>query len=299
VTALTALTFGPAIAVVRFAAALAIAGTLRRRTCTLETPAIGELASLLPYASIAGIVAGVLPNALHLHFGVMTGIIAGLGLGFLAPCALGAVAIAGTLRHVSVAASIAMLAVSGICDLRAFRSASSAHGDHDFFAYGMSAAACAWLAAAHGGTLLNPRFTTGLWLSATALILLAAVHRKQRCARVRWAPLVMVAGIVCCHTSPAYTITETTLADASAGDAVSFRGMLTRHGGAAALVRYAITCCRADAQPVVIRLTQPLRETDGEWFAVRGRLLNEPFGLALKVEKYRHTDAPADPFIYR
>ncbi len=194
---------------------------------------------------------------------------------------------------------LAMLCVSGICDFRSLKREPAALEKHDAFAYVIAAFACAAIASAHGATLLNPRFTIALWASSAALVALAYVHRHARTMHLRWAPIVMTLGALFSHSAPSYTITETTLNDAAPGDAIVFRGILARDGNHDALVRYAITCCRADAQPVVVRLEHPLRERSGDWFSARGTLVGASTGIALRIRQYEKINAPSDPFIYR
>jgi uncharacterized membrane protein YcgQ (UPF0703/DUF1980 family) len=98
---------------------------------------------------------------------------------------------------------------------------------------------------------------------------------------------------------PAYYVTETTLAQAYAGEAVDFRGALADSGTHQALVRYAITCCRADAQPVGVELERPLREPPGTWLHARGTLAQLDGRFLLRVQRYERIPAPADPFVYR
>ncbi|MBV8727019.1 MAG: hypothetical protein JO233_04475, partial [Candidatus Eremiobacteraeota bacterium] len=258
VAALTTLTFGPLVAIARFTAAFISARALRGRICNADNSVLGEATQLLPCALAAGIVGIIFGSALHPHVGAPAGVVIGLAMGFFAPCTLGAVALAATLRHFSMPAAIAMLAVSGVCDLRSFRRPSPRRQKHDAFAYVVGAVACGSLALAHGGTLVNPRFTTALWLSSAAFCFLTWRFRCERNTAARWAPLTMVAGMLLSHTAPSYIVSETTLSGAAAGDTIDFHGVLARRGAQASLVRYAITCCRADAQPVVVRLEHPL-----------------------------------------
>jgi hypothetical protein len=299
VAALTMLTFGPLIAFARFSAAFISARTFSQRPCDSQASVLSEMTAVLPCAIGAGVLSAIFENTTHPHLGALTGGILGLMLGFFAPCTLGAVALAATMRHVSMPATIAILAVSGICDLRTLLPAHSTRQKHDAFAYAVGAAACVSLAYAHGATLLNPRFTIVLWLSSAALAVLAWRHRARRNARLRWAPMLMTAGVLMSHSSPPYNITETTLNDAVAGDTLTFRGVLARHDHEDALVRYAITCCRADEQPIVVRLERAVGERNGQWLEARGTLIEEPAGLALRIRTYRKLDAPPDPFIYR
>ncbi|MBV9737045.1 MAG: hypothetical protein JO177_02645 [Candidatus Eremiobacteraeota bacterium] len=299
VAALTLLTFGPLVAVARFIAAYIGARAWARSRRDSSASVLAEITALVPCAIGAGILAVIFASSPHLHLGTFAGVACGLMLGFFAPCTLGAVALAATMRHFSMQAAIVILAISGICDFRTLAPAPSARQTHDAFAYVIGAAACVLLAYAHGATLLNPRFTIALWLSSAALAVLAWRYRAKRNAVLRWAPALMAAGVLLSHASPSYSMTETTLTDAVAGDTLVFRGVLARHDREAALVRYAITCCRADAQPIVVQLERPVSERSGQWLEARGTLIEKPAGLALRIRTYRRLNAPTDPFVYR
>jgi uncharacterized membrane protein YcgQ (UPF0703/DUF1980 family) len=98
---------------------------------------------------------------------------------------------------------------------------------------------------------------------------------------------------------PEYHATETTLSDAFAGERVDFTGVLTRTGDAATLVRYAITCCRADAAPVVIRLLDAPPAAAHGWMHARGVLVAREDDLRLRADALTPIAPPADPFVYR
>ena len=63
-------------------------------------------------------------------------------------------------------------------------------------------------------------------------------------------------------------------------------------------MRYAITCCRADAAPIVLRLEHARPRIHG-WFRARGTLVAAGSELRLHVELLQKVAAPADPFVYR
>ncbi len=108
----------------------------------------------------------------------------------------------------------------------------------------------------------------------------------------------MIAGAILTAPAPEYHATQTTLADAFAGERLDFTGVATQTGGATTLVRYAITCCRADAAPVVVRLSRAQPNLRG-WVRARGLLTGDASGLRLRVEELQTIPAPADPFVYR
>jgi uncharacterized membrane protein YcgQ (UPF0703/DUF1980 family) len=65
------------------------------------------------------------------------------------------------------------------------------------------------------------------------------------------------------------------------------------------LVRYAITCCRADAAPVVVRLDRAPRFATGSWLRVDGRIESIGGNLRLIADSAQGIAPPTDPFIYR
>jgi len=233
---------------------------------------------------------------LHPVFGLFCAAVAAF---CASPCGFGAIALAVTLHRTAPLASAAVLCVGGVCDLRALRFLRARVALHDAPAYAIAAAACFLLARHHGNTLVNPRFDIPLFCRAAALAYLAWRRRTDRAPLARWAPLLVFVMSILSAPPPAYFATETTLGDAFAGEPLTFRGVLASANGHTSLVRYAVTCCRADAQPVSVRLTTPLRETDGAWISARGRLVTSSGGLALHVERYDRVAAPADPFLYR
>jgi uncharacterized membrane protein YcgQ (UPF0703/DUF1980 family) len=96
-----------------------------------------------------------------------------------------------------------------------------------------------------------------------------------------------------------YSATETTLTDFFPGERLIFTGALSRDTSNDALVRYAITCCRADAAPVAVRLVRPLPYAAGTWLRVDGTLARSSGELRLRPQRIERIAPPADPFIYR
>jgi hypothetical protein len=302
--AATWLAFGPAVAFARFAAAFGVARVLRRSSHSCDAhaePVIATLSALLPYGALAGVVAHLLnvlgdPSRIPPALALPLGAIAGFAL---APCGLGVVGVAGALRASMPAAAIGFLCVAGIADIRALSHRRAALVRHDAMAYALAAAACA-LAAWHGGaTLLHPRFVIPLWCCAAVLTCLALRYRNERCTSAIWAPLAMAAGVVLGAPPPSYHATATTLADAFAGESLTFTGVVTREGRNSALVRYAITCCRADAAPVVVRISGDIPPRTQTWVRASGTLVTRDGALALRITHYEAIAPPRDPFIYR
>ena len=233
---------------------------------------LGELAALLPAALTAGAAMqltawldlSTLPSPLLLAGGALLGFAA-------APCGLGAVAIAGALRVRAPLAAIAFLCVAGIVDARTLGSSSRSHaGEHDALAYALLALALGIVASHHGDALVHPAIAGALGLCAVAAATCAGLHRKRQNARMRPAPLIMLLSALIAAPPPAYRATETTVTDLFPAERLTFTGVLSRDAHAAALVRYAVTCCRADAAPVVVRLTRPPAFAPGTWLRVDG-----------------------------
>ena len=294
--------FGPLVAGARLAAAFAIDRVRRRHSAACyahESSFLGQLALLLPLAAIAAAFSLLAPALFGSRIPPVAAFSGAALLAFFAaPCGIGTVALAAATRAAMPAAAAGFLCVAGILDLRTWmRDAHKKHA-HDAFAYLLAAAAFV-MAAAHGGAgLLNPRFTAPLWLCAAACVAWAYRYRGERSLRLRIAPAVMLAGSVLAAPPPAYHATETTLSDTFAGERIDFTGVATQSGDATTLVRYAITCCRADASPVVVRLERQMPRLRG-WIHARGVLVASGSELRLRTSVLQQIGPPADPFVYR
>jgi len=305
--AATWLIFGPLVAAARYTAALLVARVLdasagRRHRKHDEPPHIlAELRSALPAALMAGafvqLFAGFDPARLTT---IEQGAVGAL-LGFTAaPCGLGAVALAGALRVHAPAAAVAFLCIAGIFDLRALGlGRSNVAPKHDACAYALLAAASGIVAWRKGDALVHPALAFALWGCAAAALLCATRYRFHRCAAARIAPGLMLAGALIGAPPPAYHATETTLTDLFGGERLTFAGRLACDRGTCALVRYAITCCRADAAPIAVRLDRPPRYPAQTWLRADGRIDGAPDDLRLVARKLEPIAPPADPFIYR
>lgn len=304
--AATWMLFGPSVAVARYLAAVVVAYVLRSRATSerhsgaAPTHLLAELAGVFPAAIIAGVALQLTERFDPAHLSPVASAALGAALGFVAaPCGLGAVALAAALRTHAPLAAILFLCVAGIIDFRALRSTPCAPARNDAFAYAMLAIALAILAWRHGGVLVHPAFTAVLVLCAGAAVAGAAIYRKDRCTYVRAAPMLMLAGALVGAPAPEYRATETTIADLFAGEHVIFTGALVRNATTSAIVRYAITCCRADASPVVVRLAHSPSYPAGTWLRVEGTIENVHSDLRLVVSRTQRIGVPSDPFIYR
>ena len=300
--AATWLAFGPWVALARWLAAMAVGRLVDRGGCghAEAGSALDALAGLVPYALVAGLAAHVLALVgADLPSGP-AGIAVGAAAGFaLAPCGLGVVGIAGALRAAAPATALGFLCVAGIADARSFARSHGRTATHDGTAYGLLAIACAVAAARDGAALVHPRFSLALAGCAIGLAALAWRHRSHRALRTALAPALMCAALILGAPAPAYRATATALGDAFAGEPLAFEGVVVRRDGATALVRYAITCCRADAAPVVVRLANGIEARDGTWLAARGTLVQRSGELRLRVDLAEPLAPPADPFLYR
>lgn len=303
--AATWLVFGPAVAAARFLAALAVARLLRaigrvRSGCALEPPdVLADLAAIVPAALLAGAVSQIAAwSALGSSPRWMQAVSGGL-LGFAAPCGLGAIAVAGALRQRAPVAAAAYLCVAGIADARAFAWFRHGRSGPDATGYAVLAAALFLVGLRHGGALVHPGYS-GALMAAGGFAAVAAVRdRFRHNAPARVAPLIMLAGALIAAPAPAYLATESTLTDAFAGEHLSFTGALVRQAHAAALVRYAITCCRADASPVVVRLAHVPAFAAGTWLHAEGTLAIAGSEVRLVAASVERVPAPSDPFTYR
>jgi hypothetical protein len=305
VTAATWLIFGPLVAIARCAAAVLVARILRRRLqCDSAREShnpVGQLTAILPAVLLAGASAQLFAAFDPARLSPVGSAIAGALLGFsAAPCGLGAVAVAGTLRAHAPIAAVAFLCVAGIADLRAIGlRRSHLHADHDALAYALLAVALGIVAWRHGDSLVHPVLSPILGCCATAALLYAVVHRRTSFAPARVAPGLMLLGALIGAPPPSYHATETTLTDLFPGERLTFTGALSCETDTCAVVRYAITCCRADAAPVAIRLNRTPPFPSGTWLRTDGRIASVRGDLRLVSQRFDRIAPPSDPFIYR
>jgi hypothetical protein len=297
------LVFGPLVAGARLAAAMLVERLLRGRDICGHVHAASllcELQLIAPVAALGAAAALFLPALAATHAPPAAAFAIGAIAAFaMAPCALGSVGFAAAVRHVVPAAAAGFLCIAGIVDLRSWMRRRTAAAAHDAFAYALLALACAIVAAHAGGGLLNPKLAFALWPCAIAAAYYAFRFRAHQCAPLRLAPAIMLAGALLAAPMPEYHATETSLSDAFAGERLDFTGVLTRTGDAATLVRYAITCCRADAAPVVIRLLDAPPAAAHGWMHANGVLVARGNDLRLRADTLTPIAPPADPFVYR
>jgi hypothetical protein len=261
---------------------------------------LAQLSAMLPSTLFAGAVTHLFGKVPLERAPEFVQWLAGCAFGFAtAPCALGTVALAASLHLRAPAAAVGLLCISGIADLRAFVRAHHSRASHDLLSYLTLALALGIVAVRHGDALVHPRFTLPLTLGALFCATAAFVQRRSQCPSSRFSPALMLAGALLVAPPPAYDATETTLTDLFPGERITFTGRLVRGTDADAIVRFAITCCRADAAPVAIRLARPMDDANGNWERVTGVVERAGEYLRLDVSRATRIAAPSDPFIYR
>jgi hypothetical protein len=294
----TAAIFGLPAALARVAAASVAARFVRKHDHAANIDVLDEITSLVPAALLAAAITLMLPSLPLRNLPVPLLFAGGALLGVVAsPCALGGVALAASLHAVAPLAGAGVLCTAGIVPNVWRRRAN--HAQHDPWAYGALALACALVAARHGGALVHPRMTIPLALTALVCLLLAWRFNIARAGAPRWLAFATLAATVIGAPAPVYHVTETTLADAFAGESVDFTGVAIAEHGASGLVRYAITCCRADAAPIVLALDRDLTALNGRWMRATGTLQPDGPELRLHVDRLDPVTPPGDPFIYR
>lgn len=294
--------FGPYVALARWIAAIAVSVLLRDGSSAHEhdqAPLLSDLATLTPAALLAGalnVVASALPLA---HGSTLLQFIAGAALGFVAsPCALGGVALASALHSQSPLAAYAMLGVAGIIDLRVWWRARVSRGHNDRVTYGMLALACAIVAFQHGASLIHPRMTPALWACAAFMTYLA-IRSRSIAAPMQRLVAVSLLVVVLIGSPPAPQLsTEATIETLYPGEQIDFTGEYQSLTDGARVIRYAITCCRADARPVCIVLARPLALARNTWVNVRGVVQWRGDALVVAASSLRTVAPPADPFVY-
>jgi hypothetical protein len=322
--ALCWLAFGPLAALARLAAGLgALALFPRAWESASEPDPLAELEgiALAAFASAAGCEALRLGNG-AVHFGALSGTLAfmaGACIGVLSPCAGAAVATAAGLRGTSWAASAGLLATAGIVPRRflhaiaphtVFLAAMSAERGtrrDGRIAYGLLGCACAALIVRGASGFVHPRLLPALVIGAALCLYLATRDLAIRAApapRTKASlalPLALLGALVAGSPLPSENIDLTNLADAYPGAALQFTGAAEERGARTVLVRYAITCCRADATPIALLTEHKLRVRNGTWIEASGTIVREGDGarLVLRPENWRAVAPPADPFVYR
>jgi hypothetical protein len=297
----TAVLFGVPIACARICAAAALSRWFSHDERAHRAPDIlGELHALAPAAIVA---AAIAPLAHSLGFDRLSPafeFVAGVALGALAsPCALGGVALAASLRVTAPIATLGILCTAGIVDVYALlRRKPHVHAS-DPWAFGALALACVLVALRGGAALVHPRIVPALALVALYCVVAAWRARDRSSISARVIAGVVLAAVVIGAPAPVYRATETTLEGAFAGERVDFTGVAVHERGRSALVRYAITCCRADAAPIVLAIDRNTAHVQGTWMHASGVFEDDGPTLRLRVARLVPVAPPSDPFVYR
>jgi hypothetical protein len=294
----TALLFGPFVALARLVAACSIAHVRRHVHYRHDATLAGELQALAPSAAIAAIAATAASTLQTGSWPPFVAWIAGAALGALAPpCALGSVALAASLHTTSPALATGVLCSAGIFELRPLRDRSPRDGDA--MSYILLALGCALVACEGGASLINPRIAVAVGACVPICGYAAWTTQVRRNHAATALCTALLVATVLDAPAPVYRASETTLADAFAGEHLSFTGVYVVNGTHAALVRYAMTCCRADAAPVVVLLSRTCAIRDGTWARAEGKLERSGDRLVLAVRTIQRITTPRDPFVYR
>jgi hypothetical protein len=302
-------TFGPAVALARFGAAVLLHALRPPRTGqaepvldpleqleTIALPAFA-LALIAAFAQSGGPLVGLagLPPAL---LRCLEGL-AGLAAGAIAPCATAAVALAGMLRGPAPLAAAGLLATAGLVPpLRAAGQRTAERYDARF-GLTLLGIACAVLAARAGSGFVHPRLVPLLWLAVPAAALAVRARPATRVRRGAVVPAAMLAALVLGSAPPAGTTTASPLDGLFAGERIAFSGVATFVRGRTTLERYAISCCRADASAIALPTDLRLHLAPGSWIAVRGTIARDRDGFFVRAAAWRRVEVPADPYLYR
>ncbi len=292
--------FGPFVAAARLAAGTLIARLLPHACNDARGDgALSQLLGIAPAAAIGACVSLFAPVVLGLRPSPPIAFGAGALCAILmSPCGISAAAFAASLRVTLPVSAAGFLCAAGIVDVRTWFGTRRVHVSHDVLGYLLLTAACALAAGRGGAGLVHPRIAAALWPCAGVSLWLAHVHRRESCWPARIAPAIMLAGSVLSVPPPQYYASETTLAGAFPGERLDFTGSVTRSANETSLVRYAITCCRADAAPIAVRIADAPHWLAG-WVHARGTLVDSRDGLELKAELLQPIAPPTDPFVYR
>jgi hypothetical protein len=307
-------TFGPVVALARFGAAALLharsgthAGRQRNdaesrddpdpleQLGAIALPAFGlALATAIVQSAHPGPTLGRAPAVL---VAILEGV-AGLVAGTFAPCCTAAVALAAMLRVTAPFASAGILVTAGLVPAR--RPAPYRIARYDGrFGIALLGFGCAALALHGGSGFVHPRLVPLLWAAAPGAFI-AARARKATSARFgALVPAAMLAALVLGSPPPDSPIGSETLDGLYAGEPVAFTGVAATINGRTTLVRYAITCCRADASAVTLPTNLHLRLPRDTWLAFRGTIARDESGFYARATAWRRVQPPADPYLYR
>ena len=302
-----ALTFGPIAALGRFLAAF-IFMRLRERKCRADRVAspcvldqLGTIGLLAFFSAL--FLALIRMQAFGLSYRGMPAPLlfaGGIVLGLLTPCTVGALAAASGLRAGAAPLALGVFCSAGLFPMRRSHPGDKAGTSLDGrLLYGFIALSCGIAAAQSGAGLVHPKLTPLAALGALSACA-AAVRPPVRAGYpALLAAFLMFAGLILHVPPPIYNPGETTLENIYPGQEVRFIGEISGYETPTTLVRYAVTCCRADASPLALRLDRRLNERSGAWIEARGVIERDTGGMHLYVRRYRRIAQPSDPFLYQ
>jgi hypothetical protein len=298
VAALTVLAFGPVVALARAVAALALARRRRPHGHAESGEPLDELAALVPYAVLGAAAAQLLRGSVATHaLAPPLAFAAGAAAGAFSGCALGAVAAAAALRGAAPWCAAGILCAAGVF-ARPSAGGARALPCAPLWAAALAAAAAVAVAAQGGDGLVHPHLAVA-GCAGVLFIALRAVRAPGGSVSAL-APAIVAAALLLRAPAPAFTPEAATVAGAYAGAPVRFTGVIRRaRDGTWMLVRYAITCCRADAAPDALALERDPGIAPGTWAALDGVWVAAPRGLRVHARRLRAVETPRDPFIYR
>jgi hypothetical protein len=304
--ALCWMTFGPAVALGRLAAAWLARGWFERRhTGDVRAPdPLRELAALAGPAFALGLGTALLqsgyepPVRVAPAFVPALEIALGLFAGAFAPCTTAAVALAAMLRVTAPFAAAGMLVSAGLVPpLRPGRTLPAAYDAR--LGLALLCAACLWLALRGGSGFVHPRLVPLVWLAIPGA---GFAFAKLPASATRFgalAPAAMLAALVFGSPLPATRSLSATLDDVYPGEPVAFIGAALTANGRTVLVRYAITCCRADATALVLPADRRLPVERDAWLRIRGTIAQDATGTFVRVRDWQRVVPPSDPYLYR
>lgn len=224
--------------------------------------------------------------------------VAGLVAGTFAPCCTAAVALAAMLRVTAPFASAGLLVTAGLVPARRLAPNRGARYDGRF-GIALLGLACAVLALHGGSGFVHPRLVPLLWAALPAAFIAARARTTTAARFGALVPAAMLAALVLGSPPPESPIGSETLDALYAGEAIAFTGLAEPIDGRTTLVRYAITCCRADASAVTLPTNLHLRLPRDTWIALRGTIARDESGFYARATTWRRVQPPADPYLYR
>jgi hypothetical protein len=308
-TALCWLAFGPWVALARFAAGVVLARWKGRPGKGARSPDGSErdpLAALVRLV-VPAILASLAAQTIAAHAAGLRSawppllFLGGACLGVLVPCATAGVAIAAGFAQPLPLTAAGMLVTAGLVTLRArpaCRPVAAAVTRHAGCASGLLALALAAIVWRGPSGLVSPRLLP-LDAMGAALALAGIGRRRTRAAAAPLLGIALGCALAAGYAVPPDVASETTLGAAYPGERIDFTGVAHATGSGTTLERFAIACCRLDATPVAVRLTQRVALPDGRWVTVRGIVIRKGSALLVRPDWWRPVPAPADPFVYR